>query len=179
MTPCVERPGAFPFAGRFLRGMQAEVPGVDELEKFLTFQREVNRLFRRIFEEGSSPRPMDGDGLAARANVAELDGELVVEIETPGVPRESLSLEVSRDLIVVEGERARRAETGSVRFHALERETGRFRRILEIPCPVDTRGIRARYDAGLLTITLPKIEDRRGERRKVPIESASKRPRRA
>lgn len=144
----------------------------DSLEKFLTFQREVNRLFRRIFEEGSVPRGMDGDGVALRANVAERESELVVEVETPGVPREALTLEVSRDLIVVEGERSRRKETGSIRFHALERESGRFRRILEIPCPVDTRGIRARYDAGLLTITLPKIEDRRGERRRVPIDAA-------
>lgn len=157
------------------------VPGDDSLEKFLTFQREVNRLFRRIFEEGSTQRPMDGDGVAARANVAELDGELVVEVETPGVPRDALTLEVSRDLIVIEGERARHqgTEAGSVRFHALERESGHFRRILEIPCPVDTRGIRARYHAGLLTITLPKIEDRRGERRRVQIEStpaASPRP---
>lgn len=162
--------------------MQRGVPGDDDsLEKFLTFQREVNRLFRRIFEEGSSPRPFDGDGAAARANVAEHDDELVVEVETPGVSRESLTLEVSRDLIVVEGNRPRRRgnSEGSVRFHALERESGRFRRILEIPCPVDTRGIRARYDAGLLTIKLPKIEDRRGERRKVPIETAApKRPRR-
>jgi len=164
--------------------MQTGVPADDDsLEKFLTFQREVNRLFRRIFEEGSSPRPFDGDGAAARANVAEHDDELVVEVETPGVSRDSLTLEVSRDLIVVEGDRLRRrarGNEGSVRFHALERETGRFRRILEIPCPVDTRGIRARYDAGLLTITLPKIEDRRGERRKVPIETSApmKRPRR-
>lgn len=163
------------------------MPGADDaLEKFLTFQREVNRLFRRIFEEGSSPRPLDGEGTVARANVAERDGDLLVEVETPGVPRESLSLEVSRDLIVVEGERpARSREAGPVRFHALERETGHFRRVLEIPCPVDTRGIRARYHAGVLTITLPKIEDRRGERRRVPIETGteapgpkSKRPRR-
>ena len=148
----------------------------DSLEKFLTFQREVNRLFRRIFEEGSVPRGMDGDGVALRANVAERDAELVVEVETPGVPRDALTLEVSRDLIVIEGERSRRKETGSVRFHALERESGRFRRILEIPCPVDTGGIRARYEAGLLTITLPKIEDRRGERRRVPIEAAAAAP---
>jgi HSP20 family protein len=148
------------------------VPGADDaLEKFLTFQREVNRLFRRIFEEGSSPKHREGEGTVARANVAERDGDLVVEVETPGVPAGSLVLEVSRDLIVIEGERPARAKGGGpVRFHALERETGRFRRVLEIPCPVDTRNIRARYHAGVLTIRLPKIEDRRGERRRVPIE---------
>ena len=151
--------------------MPAGVPGTDDaLEKFLTFQREVNRLFRRIFEEGSSPRPLEGDS-GARANVAEREHDLLVEVETPGVPRESLTLEVSRDLIVVEGNRPSRPGAGAVRFHALEREGGRFRRVLEIPCAVDTAGIKARYDAGVLTVVLPKIEDRRGERRRIQIEA--------
>ncbi len=145
-------------------------PSGDSLEKFLAFQREVNRLFRRIFEEGSGGRSFDGDGVIARANVSEGVDRLVVEIETPGVPRDALSLWVSRGLIVVEGEKPAAISGERVRFHCMERDVGRFRRVLEIPCPVDTAGIRARYAAGILTITLPKIEDRRGERRKVPIE---------
>lgn len=146
-------------------------PG-DTLEKFLAFQREVNRLFRRIFEEGSAGRPLDGDTVATRANVSERDGRLVVELETPGVPRENLALWVSRDLIVLEGEKPRSRPDAAkpLRFHCMERDFGRFRRILEIPCPVDTRSIEARYEAGVLTIELPKIEDRRGERRRVAID---------
>jgi HSP20 family protein len=141
----------------------------DSLEKFLTFQREVNRLFRRIFEEGSTGRDLDGEAVATRADVRERDGELIVEVETPGVAKESLSLWVSRDLIVVEGEKPADERPRDVRFHCLERGFGRFRRVLEIPVPVDTRGIQARYADGLLTITAPKITDRRGDRQKVPI----------
>lgn len=155
------------------------MPTGDALEKFLTFQREVNRLFRRIFEEGTG-RPLEGtDSVATRANVAERASDLVVEVEIPGTPADSLSLQVSRDLIVVEGEKpAASRDTRPVRFHCLERDHGRFRRVLEIPCAVDTRGIEARYEAGVLTIVLPKIEDRRGERRRVPIEviTTSRRP---
>lgn len=148
--------------------------GSDSLEKFLTFQREVNRLFRRIFEEGSAQADA-GDGPDARADVSERDDELVVEVELPAARRESLSLEVSRDLIVVEGDKPtpRPDPEQRLRFHAMERSFGRFRRVIEIPVAVDTGSIRARYSAGLLTIVLPKIAlDRRGERRRVAIESA-------
>lgn len=140
----------------------------DSLEKFLAFQREVNRLFRRIFEE-SAGRSQDGDAVATRANVSEQEGEIVVELETPGIPRENLTLWASRDLLVVEGDKPTEKHPGRVRFHHLERDYGRFRRVLEIPSPVDGRGIRAVYDAGLLTIRMPMIEDRRGERHRVPI----------
>ncbi len=146
-------------------------PSPEPLEKFLAFQREVNRLFRRIFEEDSAPRTTPGESLAMRADVSEADGELRVEIETPGTPLEGLSLWVSRDLIVVEGEKPHDAapRDEKVTFHCMEREFGPFRRVLEIPCPVDSNAIRATYRAGLLTVILPRIEDRRGERRRVTI----------
>jgi HSP20 family protein len=143
----------------------------DTLEKFLAFQREVNRLFRRMFEEGSGSTSALGESLATPANVMEIGGELHVEVETAGCPWENLSLWVSRDLIVVEGDKP--ADSGprddKVTYHCMERDFGPFRRVLEIPCPVDANAIRATYRSGLLTVILPRIEDRRGERRRVPI----------
>ena len=151
------------------------MPDGDSLEKFLTFQREVNRLFRRIFEEGSAKADA-GDGPDVRADVSEREDELVVEVELPGARRDSLALEVSRDLIVVEGEKPTPrpdSAAGPLRYHAMERSFGRFRRVIEIPVAVDTGSIRARYAQGLLTIVLPKIAlDRRGERRRVAIDLA-------
>ena len=144
----------------------------DTLEKFLAFQREVNRLFRRIFEEDSAPRSTPGESVATRADVSEKNGELHVEVETPGTPFESLNLWVSRDLIVVEGEKSGEAlpRDEKITYHCMERDFGPFRRVLEIPCPVDANAIRASYRAGVLSVVLPKIEDRRGEKRRVPIE---------
>lgn len=149
----------------------------DSLDKFLTFQREVNKLFRRIFEEGTSGRDHDGDGVVTRANVSERKQSLLFEVETPGTPAESLTVWVSRDLVVVEGEKPPESRDGRLRFHCMERDFGRFRRVLEIPCPVDTRSAKAEYAAGVLSIELPKIElDRRGERRKVEITHRKRAP---
>ena len=148
----------------------AEPSSSDTLEKFLAFQREVNRLFRRIFEEGANEAAVPGESVPTRADVSELDGQLVVEVETPGTPHRNLSLFVSRDLIVVEGEKPSDAPDGAA-WHCMERDFGRFRRVVEIPCPVDTNAVRATYRAGVLTIVLPRIEDRREARRRVPIEN--------
>lgn len=154
--------------------MAAPPSSSDSLEKFLAFQRDVNRLFRRLFEEGASAPVSMGESVPARADVSEADGELVVEVETPGVPWENLALFVSRDLIVIEGEKPSEPAPGGekVTYHCMERDFGRFRRVVEIPCPVDTNAIRATYQRGLLTIVLPKVEDRREARRRVPIARA-------
>jgi HSP20 family protein len=160
-----------PFPEKRARGIEKGVPTStpDTLEKFLAFQREVNRLFRRMFEEGGQS-PM-GESLSTPANVMEIGDELHVEVETAGCPWENLSLWVSRDLIVVEGDKPADGGTkdDKVTYHCMERDFGPFRRVLEIPCPVDSNAIRATYRGGVLTVILPRIEDRRGDRRRVPI----------
>ncbi len=143
----------------------------DDVERFFALRREVNRLLRRIFEEGTGGREEDGVGPLARADVAEEERALTIQVETPGLPANALALWVSRDLVIVEGDKPRPERPAGARVHSLERDWGRFRRVLEIPCAVDTTGVRAEYHRGLLTVTLPKIEkDRRGERVKVPIQ---------
>lgn len=150
--------------------MPLDVPKTDDVERFFALRREVNRLLRRIFEEGTGTRNEDGVGPQARADVSEASGALTIQVETPGISANDLSLWVSRDLVIVEGDKPRSARPSGARVLSLERDWGRFRRVLEIPCAVDTTGVRAAYARGVLTVTLPKIEkDRRGERVKVPI----------
>jgi HSP20 family protein len=52
----------------------------------------------------------------------------------------------------------------------MERNFGGFRRVVELPSAVDTNNIQASFKHGILVITLPKIEDRRGQCIKVEIE---------
>jgi HSP20 family protein len=102
-------------------------------------------------------------------DIFETDAEILIEVELPGVTQEEIELSVLRDVLVIEGAKPRR-EGGQGREHiCMERSYGRFRRIIEIPGAGDTRSIQAHLAEGVLRIRLPKIEDRRGQRRKVAI----------
>ena len=76
----------------------------DSTERLLAFQREVNRVFRRFFEEARKDRGKQvltaGDAFDIPVDVYDRGDQLVVEVEAAGVPKEALRLTVSRDLIV-------------------------------------------------------------------------------
>jgi len=62
-------------------------------------------------------------------------------------------------------------EEDKVNFVCMERSFGRLFRVIDIPCPVDASRIKAVYLNGLLTITMSKIEEKRGTPKKITVES--------
>ena len=141
----------------------------ESLQRLLVLRKEIDRIFRDFFEpreEGKSAP------IASRVvcDVFEREGEFIIEAELPGVSKEDLELSVLRDILIVEGRKPKTEDDENMNYHCMERSFGAFRRIVEIPGTGDTRNMRARFADGLLTVRLPKIPDRRGQRRKVPIE---------
>ncbi|WP_227590684.1 Hsp20/alpha crystallin family protein [Cereibacter sphaeroides] len=53
-----------------------------------------------------------------------------------------------------------------------ERETGMMQRTFRLPAGVATEAVAARYQNGVLTITLPKTADAREKERKIEVQAA-------
>jgi len=129
----------------------------------------VNELFQRLALVDRSDRLPGGEGQPA-VDVYESRDHLVVVIEVPGLAPESLGVRFRDRAIVVTGTRqAPRPGTG-VSFHCLERSHGRFERVLPIEVPVDVNGARATLGNGILTVSLPRLRERRGRETVIPIE---------
>jgi len=87
----------------------------------------------------------------------ETAAEVVVELEIPGAAPGSLKIVCNGDRLLIEGATEPRALTpADGRFLCLERASGPFRRVLDLPGRVDRERAAARYRDGILTITLPK-----------------------
>jgi len=142
----------------------------ESLEKLLYFRREIDRIFKAFFDPRRKEAVSGGGHVDLILDVFETSEEIVMEIDLPGLAREDIELSVLRDVIIIEGKKKKAAVTGEVKFHCLERNFGRFRRIVEIPRAGDTSNIRGEYVQGVLRVSLPKIEDRRGQKRKVPVD---------
>lgn len=90
----------------------------------------------------------------------------LVAMDVPGVKPEDLDLSAEGDELTVHGTRRRPEYAEGTRISRSERAYGRFRRAIRLPGDVDPRGIKARLDAGVLLVTLP----RRGRDEGVKIE---------
>jgi HSP20 family protein len=103
-----------------------------------------------------------------RSDVYEDDGELVIEIEAPGIPAEKLSVSVGDGTLCVEAALPRRVEIRE--WHRRERAGGAFRRDLPLPANVVPSLADAHLRDGLLRVRLPLARRREPERVPVTLE---------
>lgn len=94
--------------------------------------------------------------------------DLVIRTFVAGVRPEDLNVSISRDMVVIEGSREERDNTGD--FFNQELFWGAFARTIMLPQEVDVDGASASSKDGLLIITLPKLD--RTRQTKLRIKSS-------
>lgn len=123
----------------------------------LSLQRQVNRLFEDFFGRGFfSLEPFGREPWGVALDVAETNDALIVKAELPGVDPKDVDISISGDVLTIKGEKKQEKEEKGTTYHRIERSYGSFSRSLLLPTPIDTDKIEAKYDKGVLEITLPK-----------------------
>ena len=82
--------------------------------------------------------------------------EIVVLANMPGVKPESVDITLEGDTLTIKGERP--APLENVDYALQERPYGKFLRTLNINIPVDADKAEAKYENGLLTLSIPKVQ---------------------
>ena len=77
-------------------------------------------------------------------------------VDLAGVEEDDLEVQLFEDMLVVEGRRQLPSCQEGAVYYAVGIRQGPFRAELPLPAPVDAERVEARYDRGLLRITLPK-----------------------
>jgi HSP20 family protein len=103
-----------------------------------------------------------------RSDVYEEDGELVIEVEAPGVAPEKLAVSVGEGVLCIEAALPRRA--AAPLWHRRERPAGAFRREIPLPVSVIVSMADAFVRDGLLRVRLPLARERRDERVSLALE---------
>lgn len=106
-----------------------------------------------------SPRFMPMD-------LCKIEDHYVLTADLPGVDPGSVDLDVDNGTLTISAHRTARSED-SVQWLTNERFFGTYRRQLSLGEGVDTAGIAASYENGILTVTIPVAE--RAKARKIEI----------
>jgi len=103
------------------------------------------------------------------SDIVEVDDAVRVLLEIPGVPAASVQVRVLGNRIEVTGEKAPDFPPGETSFLCLERIFGKFQRAFEVRGSVNLGAVSARMANGILVITIPKVAERRGRERRIPV----------
>ena len=137
-----------------------------------SIEREVERMIRSFFSEFRESLALQRGQPYPLVDIHETKNKIRIMVELSGLTEQDIELHVSSDIVIIEGEKKEvEIEGERRRYVCVERESGRFRRVIEIPGAVDTGKIEAWMHEGLLYIELPKLVDRRVRRRKILIHT--------
>jgi HSP20 family protein len=82
-----------------------------------------------------------------------------VRVEVPGVKIEDIQVSLQDDALVISGERKAETINEGTEVHRQERFYGKFSRALTFPSNVAGDKVKAAYKGGILTVTVPKVEE--------------------
>ncbi len=123
------------------------------------FADEVRQVFLEL------GRTFGSDSLAGECapavDVYETDESLEITVDLPGVDASAVRVIGKGDSVLIAGEKAARRARRESSFHLVERDYGRFARVVRLGRPCNTSKARATLGSGELRVSVPKIVERR------------------
>ena len=142
-------------------------------DPFTQLQREVDRLFGEISRGVPAMRwPLAGEGaLSPSIDVSETDKSLEVTAELPGVEEKDIDVTLSDGFLTIKAEKKAEKETKEKTYHLVERSYGSVRRTISVPFDADPNKVEARFDKGVLKVTLPKPPEAAKKARSIKVKA--------
>ena len=120
---------------------------------FSRFDRDFDDLFGALASNGGSA------AYSPAVDIVEEEDSFVIRADLPGVDEKEISVKVHEGTLVLAGKREEKSEKKTERGYYCERRSGSFQRTFNLGDKVDAEKIEAKYDKGVLTLTLPKKEE--------------------
>ena len=130
-------------------------------------QDQINRLFNDVFEGQTSESSLTT--WAPAVDIYETEHELVVKADLPDVDPKDLDIRVENNVLTIRGERKFEKKVNEDNYLRVERAYGSFARSFSLANTVNSEAIKADYQNGVLTLTVPKREEAKPKQIKVSV----------
>jgi len=112
----------------------------------------------------------NGTGHLLAIDLYETEKEVVVKTAVPGVRPEDVEVKVTGDVLAIRGTTTEEKDTKAENYYLRERRHGTFSRSIALPVAVQADKAEAVFEHGILTLTLPKVEEVRPKTIKVKMK---------
>jgi len=129
----------------------------DPFREMTQVQNQLNRLVDQVWggrQESWLPA----------VDVFDTKDAVVLKAELAGMDPDDIQIEVEDNVLTIKGERRFEEKVDEGRYYRVERRFGSFQRSLALPQGVKADEIGASYDDGILTVSVPKVEEERPKR---------------
>lgn len=128
----------------------------------------ISNWIDEVFEDALSWPRTSSSTFVPELNVYETDKEFEVSAALPGMNKDDIEISFNAGMLTISGERKMEHEENGRRYHRIESRFGKFSRSLPLPGDVvDQEKISAKYENGVLNVTIPKVKEKAAKKIKV------------
>jgi HSP20 family protein len=132
-----------------------------------TLQEQANRMFNELL--GRQGEESSLTSWAPAVDIYETEHELVVKADLPDVDSKDLDIRVENNVLTIRGERKFEKKVNEENYLRVERAYGAFSRSFSLASTVNSEAIKADYQNGVLTLSIPKREEAKPKQIKVNV----------
>ncbi len=127
------------------------------VKDFEDMHREIDRMFSSFRSDAHDEEA--SKTLMPAVDIVERENDFNIKLELPGVEKKDVKITVQNDILTIKGEKKQESEKKGENYHRVERSYGIFQRSFTLPSSVNSEKIDASYDNGVLTVSVPKLEE--------------------
>lgn len=128
-----------------------------------SLQRQLNRMFDEAYTPSTARE--SANARVPAAELTETEAALILRLEVPGMDAADIDIEATAKTVSISGER-KQQHTDNTRT---EFRYGSFQRVISLPVKIENTEVKADYQNGILSLTLPKADSEKNKVVKVNI----------
>jgi len=144
---------------------------IKPVSRIVKLEAEINRIIGEAFLNDTEFIGLD-ESFVPQVDISEKLDEIIVKVELPGVSQSDIILLLHSSRIEIKGVKRERHNSDQIKYLRLERQYGRFRRLVYLPAAVLTENTSAVLENGVLTIILKKYKRKKTKEVIVKIEKS-------
>lgn len=135
------------------------LPTTDRFSRLMNQMEEEMEDLAERFWGGDESLLARRPGFLPTVDLVESENQFEVTVDLPGLKPEEVNVELKNGDLWISGKREEEKEEEGKTYHRIERRHGEFRRVFPLPTTIKEEGIEAKFESGVLKITVPKTEE--------------------
>lgn len=142
----------------------------NQLRDLRIMQDQMNRLLNLSWNHDLPSEDIKEGLWQPAVDIYETADSIIIKAELPDVDQKDIEVRIEDGTLILKGERKHENEVKKENYHRIERYFGTFQRSFSLPATIDQEKVEASCERGVLTIELPKKEEKKPKQITVQIK---------
>jgi HSP20 family protein len=140
-------------------------------DPFMFLQHALKNSMNEMWS-GLPGTPVEAAALPVALDVREDEKAFYVAADLPGLSEKEVEVSFADGLLTIRGEKKIERDEKKDTWHIVERSSGSFARKLSLSAPIEAGKIEAKFEKGVLSVTLPKQQPAQAAAHKIEIKTS-------